>query len=147
MNRDERRKLRKVVQSFDRSVRQAHYSFARDIDIMKWNEECKRNNLPLSLECSPRADELDETAKMLGAILKKAEKIDDLLDDILFDSNVDSDFVPFNKEVPVTLGKKDARFLMLLPSSLLERLKTEARRTGLSMNEIACRALFKELAD
>lgn len=74
-------------------------------------------------------------------------KIEDLLDDILFDSDVTSDFMPDNKKTEISLGKKAARFLALLPSSLAKRLKEEATNTGLSMNEIVCQALIKELSD
>lgn len=79
--------------------------------------------------------------------LKKDGKIIDLLDEILDDSGVCSDFTALTCKTRIASGKKDASFHALLPSSLLERLRDESLRTGISMNEIVCQALLKELND
>lgn len=147
MNKNGKRELKRVVQNYDRSLRQAQSSFVRDIEKLKNDEEYKRGNLPLSFEYSSKAYELDEAIEMLKNILKKTVKIEDLLDDILSDSDVTSDFWPVSKKTEISMGKKDARFLALLPSCLAKRLKEESKNTGLSMNEIVCQALIKELSN
>ncbi len=147
MNKNGKRKLKRIVQNYDRSVRNAQFAFVNDIEALKADEEYKRENLPESFENSSKAYELDEAVEMLGNIVKKTEKIEGLLDDILYDSDVTSDFKPAYKKTEIAMGKKDARFLTLLPSSLLTRLKEESFQSGLSMNEIVCRAIMKELSD
>ncbi len=147
MNRDERRRLKRVIQNYDRSLRTAHSDLEREIDLMKYKESGKLAALPSSFESSPIADNLAESEEMLSSILKKDEKIIDLLDDILFDSGVSSDFTSVAYKTKVTTGKKDVSFHALLPSSLLKRLKEESLQTGISMNEIVCQALLKELKD
>jgi predicted DNA binding CopG/RHH family protein len=147
MNESGRNKLKRVVQNYDRSMRQSQFSFINEIESLKDEEECKRGNLPYSFEYSTKAYELDEAVEKLKTILKKTEKIEKLLDDIIFEADVTSDFRPAGKKTEINIGKKDARFLILLPSSMLKRLKEEASCSGLSMNEIVCRAIMKELSD
>ncbi len=145
MNRNEKRRMRRVIQSYDRSLRNAHDEFEREIGKLKYNEESKLVSLPSSFENSPIADNLNEASEMLDSILKADEKIISLLDDILFDSGVDSDFKAVTNKTQITLEKKDVSFHALLPSSLLKRLKEESCHSGLSMNEIVCQALKKAL--
>ncbi len=145
MNRDEKRRMRRVIQSYDRSLRNAHDEFEREIGKLKYNEKSKLVSLPSSFENSPIADNLNEASEMLDSILKADEKIISLLDDILFDSGVDSDFKAVTNKTQITLEKKDVSFHALLPSSLLKRLKEESAHSCLSMNEIVCQALKKTL--
>ncbi len=147
MNRDEKRSMKRVIQNYDRSLRTAHSDFEKEIELMRYKESEKLAALPSSFESSPIADNLTESAEMLGSILKKDEKIIDLLDDILYDSGVSSDFTAVTCKTKITSGKKDVSFHALLPSSLLKRLKEESLHTGISMNEIVCQALIKGLKD
>lgn len=147
MNRDDRRKIKRVVQDYDRNIRTAHADFEKTIGILQFRESGKLNALPPSLESSPTADNLTEAVEMLTTILKKDEEITELLDEILCETGVSSDFVPVtvtNKDKIVST-KKDVSFHALLPSNLLKRLREESLRTGLSMNEIVCQALLKAL--
>ncbi len=147
MNRDEKRMMRRIVQGYDRSIRNAHDDLEREISKLQYREESKLQALPASFENSPTADNLTEASDMLKRILKDDEKIIDLLDDILYESNISSDYKPVACKTTINMEKKDVSFHALLPSSLLKRLKEESRITGLSMNEILCRSLKVALED
>ncbi len=147
MNRDEKRMMRRVIQSYDRNLRNAHIDFEKEIGKLQYKEETKLSALPSSFENSPIADNLNEASEMLKSILKIDDKIMSLLDDILYESCVSSDFKTVTYNTVITEGKKDVSFHALLPSSLLKRLKEESLRTGISMNEILCQALIKALQD
>ncbi len=146
MNRNGVNRLKKVVQAYDYSIRQADSSFQRSIEEMKAEEETKMENLPESLQSSQKADALEGAAEMLGALLDNAEDILDTLEEILSTSSVSSIFTPTARETTATsTDKKSVRFQALLSSSLFMKLKEESARRGLSMNEIVGQALTKEL--
>lgn len=145
MNRDDKRMMRRVIQKYDNSLRNAHGGFEKEIGKLQYREETKLASLPSSFETSRVADNLTESSEMLGRILKAEEKIMNLLDDILYESGVSSTFKDAPCRTEITQEKKDASFHALLPSSLLKRLKDESLRTGLSMNEIVCQALREQL--
>ena len=83
----------------------------------------------------------------LDTVLGKAEDIIDTLDEILDDTGVSSAFTQVTRTTKTIPEKKNVSFHALISSSLLKRLKEESKRTGLSMNEIDCQALLKELKD
>ena len=145
MNRDEKRMMRRVIQKYDNSLRNAHGDFEKEIGKLQYREETKLVSLPSSFENSRVADNLTESSEMLGRILKAEEKIMNLLDDILYESGVSSTFKDATCRTKITQEKKDVSFHALLPSSLLKRLKNESLRTGLNMNEIVCQALREQL--
>ena len=147
MNRDNKRKMNRVIKNYDRGLRNAHAEFESEIGKLQYNEESKLNSLPSSFENSPTADNLSEASEMLNKILKLDEKIIDLLDDILYESGTSSDFKPVICKTKIAPEKKDVSFHALLPSSLLKRLKEESLLTGISMNEILCQSLIKALGD
>lgn len=146
MNRDEKRRFRRVIQTYDRSLRLAQSSFEKEIGGMKEKESAKLENLPESFESSRLCVELNESVDMLDSLLEKAEEVMDALNEILETAEVNSTFNSTITETTITPGKKDARFLALFPSSLLKRLKEESARTGNSMNEIVCRAVTETLS-
>lgn len=145
MNRDEKRRLKSVVKAYDVSLRQAQSRFVKEITAMKEKESDKLENLPSSFESSALAEQLEESEGMLDSLLTKAEEITDALDEILDAAELSSAYNPTTSETTIALGRKDARFLALFPSSLLKRLKEESTRTGLSMNEIVCQAVIEAL--
>lgn len=146
MNRNDSNKLKRIVQAYDYSIRRADSSFQRDIAQMKANEEEKLDNLPESLQSSKKAEALEDAAEMLQTLLDNAESITDTLDETLTSSSVSSIFVSTARETsPSSTGKKDVRFQALLSSRLFTKLKEESAQRGLSMNEIVCQALTKEL--
>lgn len=146
MNRNDLNRLKRIVQAYDYSIRHADSSFQRAIEEMKANEEEKLENLPESLQSSKKAEALDDAADMLQTLLDNAESITDTLDETLTSSSVSSIFASTVRETtPSSTGKKDVRFQALLSSMLFTKLKEESAKRGLSMNEIVCQALTKEL--
>ena len=145
MNRDERRRLKRVLQDYDRCLRTAHFEFESEVSAMKDNELKKLDSLPPSFVSSPVAEMLTETVDTINNILEKGEEIMEALDEILSFAEVTSNYTPTPKKTKIIAEKKDVSFHALLPSSLLKRLKEESLRTGVSMNEIICRALSKEM--
>ena len=147
MNRNDKRRMTRVIQNYDRTMRTAYAEFEREMDDMKDEESRKQDNLPSSFETSPVAENLSTSFEMLETALGKAEDIIDTLDEILDDTGVSSDYTCVTRTTKVIPEKKDVSFHALISSSLLKRLKEESQRTGLSMNEIVCQALLKELKD
>ena len=146
MNRDEKRRFRRVIQTYDRSLRLAQSSFEKEIEGMKEKESTKLENLPESFKSSRLCEELSESVDMLDSLLEKAEEVTAALNEILETAKVNSDFDSTVPKTTITPGKKDARFLALFSSSLLKRLNEESARTGSSMNEIVCRAVTEALS-
>ncbi len=146
MNRDDKRRLKRVIHTYDRSLRLAQSVFEKEIEEMKEKESAKLDNLPESFEASKLAEELGESVDMLESLLERAGEVTDALNEILETAKVNSDFDSTLPETTIAPGKKDARFLALFPSSLLKRLKEESKRTGYSMNEIVCHAVIEALS-
>ena len=84
---------------------------------------------------------------MLENLLRNAEAVETAVDDLLDTADVSSDFSPERKMKTVSAGRKGVSFHAILPSVLLEKLRIESRISGLSMNEILCRALLNELEE
>lgn len=144
MNRDGKRRLRRVVQNYYRSLRTAYSEFEYEISEMKDNESDKLDSLPASFETSPVAVGLSDAVDMLDQVLGKGDEIIEALDDILTIAEVSSDYTPATRKTKITPEKKCVSFHALLSSSLFKRLKEESQHTGYSMNEIVCQALAKE---
>lgn len=147
MNRDDKRRMIRVVQSYDRSLRTAYSEFEREINDMKDKESEKLEALPSSFETSQLAEKLSDAVDMFDTVLEKAEDIMNTLDEILGEINVKSNYTQATRTTKIKPEKKNVSFHALFSSSLLERLRDKALRTGLSMNEIVCQALLKELKD
>ncbi len=147
MNRDDRKRMTRVVQSYDRAIRTANDVFVKEVDDMKDNESRKQENLPSSFETSDTAENLSDAFDMLETVLEKAADIIDSLDEIIGETGVSSTYTRVTGTTKITLEKKNISFHALISSSLLKRLKEESIRTGFSMNEIVCQALLKELED
>lgn len=147
MNRDDRKRMTRVVQNYDRVIRTAHDEFVKEVGDMKDNESRKHDNLPSSFETSNTAENLSDAFDMFETVLEKAEYIVDSPDEILDDTGVGSAYTRVTGTTKIILEKKNVSFHALIFSSLLKRLKEESLRTGLSMNEIVCQALLDELED
>ena len=145
MNRDEKRAMQRVVKAYDRRLRTVHTEFESEISWMKDKENDKLDNMSSSFESGRVVDQINDSIQTLTNILEKADEIITALDDILSEADVSSDYKQVTRQTKVTLDKKDVSFHALLSSSLLKRLKEESQRTGLTMNEIVCRALVTEL--
>ena len=147
MNRDEKRAMQRVVKAYDRGLRSIHSEFEDEINRMKDKENDKLDNMSSAFESGHTVDQINESIEMLNTILGKADEIITNLDDILSEAGISSDYKEVARRTKIIPEKKDASFHALFSSSLLKRLKEESFHTGLSMNEIVCQALQKELKD
>ncbi len=147
MNRNDRVKMRKACTDFDRNVREAIYIFDYEVERMKEEEDEKLERLPSQLRDSSKGDQLDESTRQLSDVLDNLESIVSTVDDIIDVFAIESKFIaPENTERPlISPGRKGKSFHALFPESLLNKLKTESARRGISMNEIVCRTLQNEL--
>ncbi len=94
MNRDERRRLKRVIQDYDRRLRPAYFRFESEVCAMKDNELKKLDSLPPSFVSSPVAEMLTETVDTINNILEKGEEIMEALNEILSFADVTSAYTP-----------------------------------------------------
>lgn len=148
MNRDNRIKLKSAYTDFDREVRRAAYMFSNEIEQMKEEEEEKLDRLPSQLRDSSKGEQLDESISKLSDVLDRIDDIASSVDDIADALEAESKFIAPSIDKPATIspGRKGRSFHALFPESLLQALKDRSATSGLSMNEIVCRTLLKELS-
>lgn len=147
MNRDDRKAMQRAVKTYDRGLRTIHTEFETEISWMKDNENSKLDNMSPSFESGRTVDQINESIQKLTNILEKADEIITALDDILSEAEVRSDYKGVTRKTKIIPEKKNVSFHALLSSSLLKRLREESQRTGLSMNEIVCQSLLRDLKD
>ena len=147
MNRNGRRKFKNTVQDCDRKIRQALYIFTGEIEDMLCDENGKRDNIPESLQNTTQEENYTTAIEMFEDLIKNAEAVETGLDDLLDTADVSSNFSPERRQDTVSAGRKGVSFHAILPPVLLEKLRSESRINGLSMNEILCRALLNEFEE
>ncbi len=147
MNRAGKTKFKGVVQDCDRRIRQALYLFTGEIEDMLYDEKMKLDNVPEPLRDSTHVEKFTEPIEMMETLLTNAEAVETAIDDLLDTADVSSNFSPERRQNTVSAGRKGVSFHAILPPVLLEKLRSESRTSGLSMNEILCRALQNELEE
>lgn len=146
MNREGRTRLRKAAEKFNRESRQSIATFTYVLVELHDEEQEKLDNLPEQLACSTKGEQLEESLECIENLLSGAEEMEETIDSVLSEQGLSFSFVPQVKsERMESEGRGGTQFHAILPTALLLRLKNKARETGLSMNEIVCRALSKEL--
>lgn len=145
MNRDGRARLRNSTRAYVGIVRQAVYTYTGILEDMLNDEQDKYDRLPEQIQSSSKGEQLSEAIEMIEELLSDVKNMDDALDDIPTKADVTVSFSPYMEKEVLMGEKRDLSFHALIPSSLMRRLKEESEKTGLSMNEITCRALVGEL--
>lgn len=146
MNRSEKNGLRKETKCFDASLKLALYSYGEKLDTCKCNEQDKLDRLPNQIRDSTTGEQIENSIHVLEEISSKLDEIGNALDDILYLADTTSSFsVPSSIKHKYSPGRKGIAFHAILPSTIFEQLKIESIKKALSMNEILCRALIKEL--
>ncbi len=145
MNRSGRAKVGTLVRDCDRKIRQALYVFNSEIESIKDDENDKLDNLPQQIRDSSLGENFTGAVEMLEELIRNSEAIETSLDDLIDTAGVKSNFTPDLKEKKVSSGRKGISFHAIIPSALMEQLRSESLSQGLSMNEILCRALLREL--
>ena len=147
MNRTGRTRLENAVHNFDRKLRQALHLFTDEMEDMLYDENTKLANVPEPLRDTSQSENYSTAIEMIEEVLKNTEAIETSLDDVLTAADVSSDFVPEKRQTKVSTGRKGVNFHAILPSEMMGKLKRESMVSGLSMNEILCRALRDELEE
>ncbi len=145
MNRDGRARLRNSTRAYVGIVRQAVHTYTGILEDMLNDEQDKYDRLPEQIQSSSKGEQLSEAIEMIEELLSDVKNMDDVLDDIPTKADVTVSFSPYMEKEVLMDEKRDLSFHALIPSSLMRRLKEESKKTGLSMNEITCRALMGEL--
>ncbi len=146
MNRSERNGLRRETKCFDASIRLALCSYGERLDGFKCDEQDKLDRLPDQIRDSDTGEQIEGSIQMLEEISDKIDEMENALDEILSLADATSSFsAPHGYKHKISPGRKGVGFHAVFPSTILERLKNESIRRALSMNEILCRALIKEL--
>lgn len=146
MNRSEKNALRTETKKFDSAVRLAIHSYCGQIEAHRDREQNKLDSLPEQIRDSVTGEQIEESIQNLGEFSDKLEEIETALEDILSLADTSSTFMaPVAIKENVSKGRRGIDFHAIFPSPLMEKLKMESVRCGLSMNEIVCRALEVEL--
>ncbi len=147
MNRSGRAKVSNLVRDCDRKIRQALYVFNSEVESIRDDESGKFDNLPQQIRDSSLGENFTEAVEMLEELMENSERIESSLDELIDAAGVQSSFTPELKEKKVSTGRKGISFHAIIPSDLMEKLRSESLLQGLSMNEILCRSLLRELEE
>lgn len=149
MNREGRAKLRKAAEKFNRECLQSTSEFIRVTEALHDEEEDKLDRLPDQLRDSVKGEQIEESIEMLETLLDSAREMGETVSELLSDQGLTFLFEPQEGEAVrhASEGRKGTSFHAIFPSVLMDRLKNRARTSGLSMNEIVCRALTNELCN
>lgn len=90
-----------------------------------------------------------EFIRVTEALLDGVREMEETVSDLLSEQGLTFAFEPQREETVMieSEGRKGTSFHAIFPSVLMNRLRSRARRSGLSMNEIVCRALTNELCN
>ncbi len=146
MNRSEKKTLKTDTRRFDSSIRLALHTYGEQLEGYMDREQDKLDRLPEQIRDSVTGEQIEESNRVLEELSDKLREIEDILDDILSLADTSSSFkAPVAIKETASKGRKGTSFHAVIPNSLMDRLKRETVRCGLSMNEIVCRALRMEL--
>ncbi len=149
MNREGRAELRKAAEKFNRECHLSTSEFIRVTEALHDEEEDKLDRLPDQLRDSDKGGQIEDSIEMLEALLDGVREMEETVSDLLSEQGLTFAFEPQREETVMTEseGRKGTSFHAIFPSVLMNRLRSRARRSGLSMNEIVCRVLTNELCN
>ncbi len=145
MNRDEKKALKTETKRFDSSIRLSLHFYGRQIEEHIDREHDKLDKLPEQIRDSSTGEQIEESSRMLEELSDKLEEIESTLDEILSLAETSSIFKTPDLKANISNGRNGIAFHAIFPSSLTAQLKEESIQSGLSMNEIVCRALTETL--
>ena len=146
MNREGRAILKKAAEKFNRDSMLARNSFLNVLEKLKSEEEEKLECLPEQLRDSEKGEQLEERLEALETLLDGIKEQEESISDLLSEQGFSFNFVPLEEKIEETkIREKSVSFHAIFPVTLSNALRTKAQNTGLSMNEVVCQALTKEL--
>jgi len=146
VNRKGRSKLKNAAEKFNRESNQTIATFTSVLENLRNEEQEKLDNLPEQLALSVKGEQLEESIESLDSLLDGVAEMRDTLENLLSDQGLNFSFVPIvESDRRESKGRAGIQFHAVLPDNLLDKLRGKSRKTGISMKEIVCRALSKEL--
>ena len=93
-------------------------------------------------------DEMEEAVTMFDDALELISSGLDIINDAAEVPGVEVDYKPSAKQKKdlLSTGRKGVRFQMLLPEAMMMELRSVSESSGVSKNEILCRALKEYLS-
>lgn len=148
MNRRVRNNIARVTRRTVAAIRQNAYELSNELEAAKSGEEDKLENMPESFSGSGKAEDMEEAVAMFDDALDLISSGLDSINDVADTLGVEVDYRPspkLEKEL-LSAGRKGVRFQMLLPEAMMMELRSMSESSGVSKNEIVCRALKEHLS-
>lgn len=148
MNRSVRNNIARETRRTVAAIRQNAYELSKVLESAKSGEESKLDNMPESFSGSGKAEEMEEAVMMFDDALELISSGLDSINDAAEVLGVEVDYKPSErlKKELLSAGRKGVRFQMLLPEAMMMELRTASESSGVSKNEIVCRALKEYLS-
>lgn len=148
MNRNDRRALRRAAERYLFRAHSAVEDFRCVVEDLKASEEEKLDNLPESLQEGPQVENIENSIDMLEDVLESIAAVEDECDEIADTLEIKKVSIEpsYRTSESITDEPRDQRYQILLTKHLLGELRRASAETGLSCNEIICRAISKELS-
>lgn len=149
MNRSVRNNISKETRRTVAAIRQNAFELSSALESEKSEEEAKLDIMPKSLSGSSKVGDMEDAVAMFNKALKLISSGLDSINDASKTLGVEVDYKPsarLEKEL-LSTGRKGIRFQMLLPEAMMSELRVVSESSGVSKNEIICRALKEYLSD
>ena len=148
MDRDVRNSIARETRRTVAAIRQNAYELSCTLESVKSEEEAKLYNIPESFSGSSKAEEMEEAVMMFDDALELISSGLDIINDAAEVLGVEVDYKPSArlKMDLLSTGRKGVRFQMLLPEAMMIELRSVSESSGVSKNEILCRALKEYLS-
>ena len=148
MNRSVRNNISRETRKTVAAIRQNAYELSKVLESAKSGEESKLDNMPESFSGSSKAEEMEEAVMMFDDALELISSGLDIINDAAEVLGVEVDYKPSArlKMDLLSTGRKGVRFQMLLPEAMMIELRSVSESSGVSKNEILCRALKEYLS-
>ena len=148
MNRSVRNNIARETRRTVAAIRQNAYELSKVLEAAKYGEEDKLDNMPESFSESSKVEDMEEALARFDDALDLISSGLDSINDAAEALGVEVDYRPsarLEKEL-LSAGRKGVRFHMLLPEAMMMELKSVSEASGVSKNEIVCRALKEYLS-
>ena len=148
MNRSIRNNIARETRRTVAAIRQNVFELSVALESARSEEEAKLDNMPESFSGSSKAEDMEEAVAMFDDALEHISSGMDSINDAAEVLGVEVDYKPsakLKKEL-ISTGRKGVRFQMMLPEAMMRELRAVSESSGVSKNEIVCRALKEYLS-
>ena len=148
MNRSVRNNIVRETRRTVAAIRQNVFELSVALESARSEEEAKLDNMPGSFSGSSKAEDMEEAVAMFDDALEHISSGMYSINDAAEVLGVEVDYKPSAKQKKdlLSTGRKGVRFQMLLPEAMMMELRSVSESSGVSKNEILCRALKEYLS-